>query len=186
MRKALDALYGAALFGACAAMVAIASLVLVQVLGRLADRIGSFLGLGRFGFAVPSLAEIGGFLFVAAAFLALPATFRAAVHVRVTLLVGWAGPRTDRFLTALALVVALGLTAYASWTVGGQALASFERGSVSFGLIAISLWIPQVVMTAGLVILAIAILDDLVAVLTGGEAQFRQVERSRAVGEGGH
>ena len=38
------------------------------------------------GLQVPSLAEIGGFLFVAAAFLALPATLRAAGHVRVTML----------------------------------------------------------------------------------------------------
>ena len=186
MRKALDALYGAALFGACSAMVLIATLVFIQVVARLIDRLSTLAGLGRFGFAIPSLAEIGGFLFVASAFLALPATLRAAGHVRVTLFVGWAGPRLERAMTAFVLIIALALAAYASWVVGGQAYASFERASVSYGLIAIPLWIPQAVMTTGLAILSIAILDELAAVLSGGEARFREIERTRGVDEGGH
>lgn len=186
MRKALDALYGAALFGACLAMVVIASLVFVQVIGRVIDRLAVLLGMGRLGFAVPSLAEIGGFLFVAAAFLALPATLRSAGHVRVTIVLRWFGPKSDRVLTVFVLLVALGLACFASWAAGWQAYSSFERGSVSYGLIAIALWIPQAVMTLGLVIFAIAILDELVAVVTGGEAAFRTVERNREVGEGVH
>jgi TRAP-type C4-dicarboxylate transport system permease small subunit len=186
MRKALDALYGAALFGACLAMVIIASLVFVQVLGRVADRIAVLLGMGRYGFAVPSLAEIGGFLFVAAAFLAMPAAFRSAGHVRVTIALRFLGPRGDRLLTILALLVALGLAGFATWVVGWQTVASFERGSVSYGLVPIALWIPQAVMTTGLLIFAIAILDELVTTLAGGEAAFRQAERNREVGEGAH
>lgn len=186
MRKALDALYGAALVGACLAMVLIASLVFVQVLGRVADRIAVALGMARYGVAIPSLAEIGGFLFVAASFLALPAALRAAGHVRVTLVLRYFGPSGDRVLTVLVLLAALGLAGFAAWSVGLQAYASYGRGSVSYGLVPLSLWIPQAVMTTGLVIFAIALLDELVAILAGGEAAFRKAEREREASEGGH
>jgi TRAP-type C4-dicarboxylate transport system permease small subunit len=93
MRKALDALYAGALVGACLAMVAIAALVFLQVGGRVVDRMLTWFGASRIGFAVPSLTEIGGFLFVAAVFLALPATLRAAGHVRVTLALRVLGER---------------------------------------------------------------------------------------------
>jgi hypothetical protein len=41
-------------------------------------------------------------------------------------------------------------------------------------------------MTAGILLFTIALLDELVAVLRGGEAEFRRVERTREAGEGGH
>lgn len=186
MRKALDALYGAALFGACLAMVVIATMVFIQVLGRVADRIAVLFGMDRYGFAIPSLAEIGGFLFVASAFLALPASLRAAGHVRVTLALRLFGDRGGRAMTILVLLIALGLTVFAAWAVGVQTLASYERGSVSFGLVAIPLWLPQVVMTAGIVIFAVALLDEMLAELRGGEAAFREAERQREASEGGH
>ena len=186
MRKALDALYGAALFGACLSMILIAGLVFIQVLARVVDSIVVWFGMPRFGFIIPSLAEIGGFLFVASAFLALPAALRAAGHVRVTLLLRFLGPTGDRIATFVALVVALGLTVFAAWALGIQALASFERGSVSYGIIAIPLWLPQSVMTLGIVIFAIAIIDEMFVLLRGGEPAFRYVERTREATEGGH
>lgn len=186
MRKALDALYGAALFGACLSMVAIAVLVLIQVIGRIIDRIADIFGMARIGLAVPSIAEIGGFLFICAAFLALPATLRAAGHVRVTIALRFAGEKSGRVLTAFVLIVALGLAAFASWTVGMQTYESFVRGSLSYGIVPIPLFIPQLVMTAGLVIFTVAILDELVMLLSGHEPAFRHIERTREISEGGH
>lgn len=186
MRKALDALYGAALVGACLSMVLIASLVLIQVLARILDRVVMLFGMPRYGFIIPSLAEIGGFLFVASAFLALPAALRSAGHVRVTLALRYLGARGDRIMTAFVLVVALALAVFATWSIASLTMSSYERGSVSYGLIAISLWIPQAVMTTGLGILVIALLDELLAVLRGGEAAFRTVERNREIGGGAH
>jgi TRAP-type C4-dicarboxylate transport system permease small subunit len=183
MRKALDALYGAALVGACLAMTAIGALVFVQVLGRILDRVATWLGIGRIGLAVPSLAEIGGFLFVAAAFLALPYTLRAGGHIRVTLALRFLGPAGDRLATLAVLAAGLGLALFATWNVGLQTLASWQRGSVSYGLIPIALWIPQAVMTSGLGLLALALLDELASALRG-EPAFRQSERARETGEG--
>ena len=186
MRKALDALYGAAMVGACLAMIVIAALVFIQIVARLLDRVVVLFGMPRYGFTIPSLAEIGGFLFVASAFLALPATLRAAGHVRVTLLLRYLGPAGDRVMTGLVLLVALALTAFAAWAVGVQTLASYQRASVSYGILAIPLWVPQAVMTVGIVIFAVALLDELVTTLRGGEAAFRATERNREAAEGGH
>ena len=184
MRKALDGVYAGALAGACLAMVIIASLVFLQVLGRMADRVGVWLGMGRFGFAVPSLAEFGGFLFVAAAFLALPYTLRAAGHVRVTLILRFLPPAADRWLTALVLAIAIGLMCFAAWFVGWQTVASHARGSVSYGLIPVALWLPQGVMTLGIVIFIVALVDELVATLRGKTAAFREAELEREQAEG--
>lgn len=186
MRKALDALYGAALVGACLSMIAIAALVFIQVMARVIDVVAVFLGMPRYGFIIPSLAEIGGFLFVAASFLALPATLRAAGHVRVTLLLRYFGPRGDRVMTVLVLVGALALGVFAVWSVWLLTWGSYVRGSLSVGIIAIPLWIPQGVMALGLAIFVVALLDELVAMLRGGQPAFRLTETQREASEGGH
>lgn len=186
MRKALDALYGAALVGACISMIIIATLVFIQVLARVLDRVVMLFGLPRYGFIIPSLAEIGGFLFVASAFLALAATLRSAGHVRVTIMLRFFRGVGDRVMTSLVLAVGLALTVFAAWAVTLQTIASYQRGSVSYGIFAIPLWLPQAVMTAGIVIFAIALLDELIATLRGGDAAFRVAERTREVTEGGH
>lgn len=186
MRKALNVLYGAALTGACLSMIAIAVLVSVQILGRVADSVAVALGIARFGISVPSLAEIGGFLFVTASFLALPWTLRTGGHVRVTLALHSFGPRLARLMNVLVLLGALGLIAFALWSVWLLTYGSFQRGSVSVGIIAIPLWIPQAVMLSGLAIFAVALVDELVAILRGGDAAFRLAETRREAAEGGH
>ena len=186
MRKALDALYGAALVGACLSMIAIAALVFAQVLGRVADSAAVMAGLPRYGFIIPSLAEIGGFLFVASAFLALPFTLRAAGHVRVTLAMRWFGPAGNRVMVLLALAAGLALTLFAARAVWLLTYASFMRGSVSVGIVAIPLWIPQGVMTLGLAIFAVALADELVALLRGRTPAFLDAEQRREATDGGH
>ena len=182
MRRALDAIYQAAMVGACLAMVTIASLVLVQVAGRMIDRVAVWLGMGRLGISIPSLAEIGGFLFVAAAFLALPATFRAAGHVRVTLALRFFGPLGNRILAAVVLIIAALLAGFLTWYAILQAIDAFDAGRVSYGLIRMPLWVPQSVMALGLVIFTLAILDELVAALRGNDPAFRAAERARDIG----
>lgn len=188
MRKALDGIYGAALVAACTAMVAIAALVFVQVAGRIVDRSMIAAGYAPFGIAIPSLAEIGGFLFVAAAFLALPATLRSAAHVRVTLVAQNAGPKLRRVLTLAVLAMALGLAGFATWHSAAQALDSYSFDTMSYGTIPIPLWIPQAGMTLGLALFALALLDELASALSGRTPAFlaaeAQAERATSGGAG--
>lgn len=180
MRRALDTLYGAAMVGACLSMVAIAVLVFVQVMGRVIDRVLLTLGFARWGISVPSLAEIGGFLFVASATLALAYTLRAAGHVRVTLALRLAPPAVTRVLTVLVLAAALALAAFATWHIGLRALDAWTSGRVSFGRVRVPLWIPQAVMTTGFAVFCVALLDELLAALRG-DPSFREEEMRREI-----
>lgn len=184
MRKALDNVYGAALAGACLAMVTIATLVLIQVLGRVVDEVLKGLGMARLGISVPSLAEFGGFLFVAAAVLALPATLRAAGHVRVTLILRGVGPLGNRVLAAVVLVVAIGIAGFLAWHVILDVLDAYRSGSVSYGRIVVPIWIPKAVMAVGLVVFTVALIDELVTALRGHDPAFRAAERERDVQAG--
>ncbi|MFW5641783.1 MAG: TRAP transporter small permease [Roseicyclus sp.] len=186
MRRMLDLIYSAALVASAAALVAIAGLVAFQVAGRILDRAILWAGGEALGLAVPSLAEIGGFLFVAAVFLALPATLRQGGHVRVTMLANALPGGLARVLTLLVLAGALALALFAAWHSWLQALDSRQFNSVSFGMIPIPLWLPQGAMTLGLGIFALALLDELVTALGGREPAFRHAEARRSLDEGGH
>lgn len=183
MRKVLDGLYSAALTIACLAMVAIAALVLVQILGRVLDRAMIIAGAVPYGFSIPSLSDFGGFLFVASATLALPATLRSGGHVRVSLLLNIGGTWVQRGLGIVVLFVALGLAGFATWHSGAQALDSWQFDAVSFGMVQVPLWIPQGVMTLGFGLLLIALADELVTFLRGNETAFQRAEDVRGTGE---
>lgn len=184
MRKLLDGLYATGLAAACLSMVAIAALVLTQILARMLDRALVIAGAAPIGFTVPSLSTFGGFLFVAAATLALPATLRAGGHVRVSLLLKIGGPWLQRGLAVLVLALALGLAGFAAWHSGAQALDSWQFNSRSFGMIPVPLWIPQGVMTLGFALLVVAVADELVATLRGQPPAYQRAEDAR--GTEGH
>lgn len=184
MRKALDTVYGAALAGACLAMVTIAVLVMIQVLGRVIDQGLDAAGMDRLGISVPSVAEFGGFLFVAAAFLALPSTLRSAGHIRVTLILRALGPLGNRVLAVLVLVGAVALAGYATWYVILDVIDAYRAGSVSYGQVVVPLWIPKSVMALGLVIFTLALVDELATALRGADPAFRAAERARDAQQG--
>lgn len=186
MRRMLDLIYAGSLVASAVSLVTIAVLVFAQIGGRILDRVVIATGGETIGFQVPSLAEIGGFLFVGAAFLALPATLRAAGHVRVTMLAQALPDAAARIVTVIVLATGLALALFAAWHSGVQAQDSWAFNSVSFGMVRIPLWIPQGVMTLGLGLFALALADELVAAIRGGTPAFRQAEAARGVDEGGH
>ncbi|MDG4647376.1 TRAP transporter small permease [Roseibacterium sp. SDUM158017] len=186
MRRALDLIYASALVASACGLVSIAALVFIQIAGRILDRALLAAGMETVGLQVPSLAEIGGFLFVAAAFLALPATLRAAGHVRVTMLARALPDAGARALTVAVLAAGLGLAGFATWHSWLQALDSWQFDSVSFGMIPIPLWIPQGAMTLGLGIFAVALLDELLAALAGRTPAFIAAEGAKSIDDAGH
>jgi len=161
MRKALDGLYLAS--GALAAifLAAIAVVIIIQVVARMR------------GIAFDST-ELSGFFMAASTFLGLAYTFRAGGHVRVSLLVNSMGGARRKMLELWCCVFGAGLSAFVSWNVLLFTLESFEYQDVSPGLMAIPFWIPQAGMSAGMIILTIALLDAAVAVATGRRAGYEE------------
>lgn len=183
-RRFLDRLYEAALALSALALAVIAVLVAVQVAGRIIDRAALALGAPAPGITVTSLAEIGGFLFVGAVFLALPGTLRAGGHVRVTMLAQALRGTPRRVLAALVLIAALALTGFALQSSWAQLVDSWMFSAVSYGMIKIPLWIPQAVMTLGLAIFLIALADEVLAILRGATPAFLAAEDSKETPDG--
>lgn len=176
MRLVLNGLYklSAALAALC--LCIIASLVLVQVLGRIIDGALRAFSLPILGLTVPSLNEIAGFLFVAATFLALASTLRQGDHIRVSMLIKAVGLRTRRVLETLVLAIGTSLAAFAAYHGVMQVVDSIAFHTVSFGTIRIPLAFPQAALAFGLIVFAVALADELVAVLAGAVPSYQIIE----------
>ncbi len=180
MRRWLERLYDASGVGAAGMLIAICALVAAQITLRLIDNAAHLLTGQRYGLMIPSVAEIAGFLLAAASFLALAHAFRHGAHIRVNLLLSRLPAPLRRLAEIFSLAVALGLTVFFGWNVWLMVVDSYSFGEVSYGIIAIPLWIPQAAMLAGIVVFAIAIADDLLAVLRGLPPSYERAEETGA------
>jgi TRAP-type C4-dicarboxylate transport system permease small subunit len=183
MRKLLDGLYTFTLALSAACLVVILVLVGAQVCGQIVDSVQKLLGFPPYGFLIPSLAEIGGYLFGAASFLALGATLKRGAHIRVTMLLGALGAGPRRILEFWALFAGLAIALYATWALGTLAYFSWKFGDVSSGLLPIKYWIPQSAMTLGLATLCVALLDEIVLTWRRGAPSFVRAESAITMGQ---
>jgi len=185
MRRYLDLLYRGS--GALAAffVVAIAVVTLLQVGANLANAVTGWV-TGRAGdLLVPSYAEFGGFFLAAASFLALAYTLRAGGHIRVTLVIQHVAGSGRRGMELWCVGVGAVLAAYFTYYTISLMLESLEFGDVSFGMVPVPLWIPQAVMALGLIILTIALIDEFVAIVTGGEPVYGATDSTVPGNRGG-
>jgi len=155
MRRILDLVYDAAAWLAAGFMIGTLVWVLLGIFGR------------SFDFHVRGTDAYAGYCMAAAGFLALAHTFRRGEHIRVTLLLEHAGaarPWLERLCLALALF-ASGLLAWYSVHLAWQSRAFND---VSTANDATPLWIPQIGMALGTVLLAVAFLDAFVGAWRSG------------------
>ena len=119
------------------------------------------------GLTIPSYADFTGFFLAAASFLALAQTLRQGGHIRVTLVISHLPPGLRHILEIWCLMLTSGVTVYFSWYTFSLVHESFIYNDLSPGMVAVPLWIPQAAMLLGLVILAIALLEELIDGLRG-------------------
>ncbi len=112
--------------------------------------------------------EFAGYAMLASAFLALASTFGRGEHIRVTLFLQRLQGAPRRLAEIWCLAFGTLLTGYLAWFSVKLCWQSYEINDLSTGLIAIPLWMPQVGMAVGAVVLCIAVLEQLVVVMTGG------------------
>ena len=159
MRRGLNAIYfGAALLGA-SFIVAIGVLISIQVLGR------------EFGMQVKGTDDLTAWSVVAAGFLPLAYTFRNGRHIRVTLLIEQAGA-VRKIAECSVLVVALFFVGFLTYSAFDMVWDSIRFKDVSQGLLVIPIWIPQIPIPIGSMVLCLAIIDDLITVLRGGTPSY--------------
>ena len=155
MRKLLDGLYTGAAALAALFMVGLLIMVLLSIVSR------------EVGFHVKGTDAYAGYLMAGSGFLALAHTLKKGEHIRVTLLLNAlkGGARRGMEIWALAAATLLSLL-FAFYSVR-LAWQSHVFHDISASNDATPLWIPQLGMAIGTVILAIAFIDELVLELRG-------------------
>jgi len=167
MRAALNGLYRLSGWLAAFFILAICLLVFAQVLLNLVDRLSSLFTGSAVGLAIPSYADFTGFFLAAASFFALAHTLREGGHIRVSLLIQYAGPGMRRILELWCATLAATVAIYFSWYAALLVHESYVYHDLSSGMIAVPIWIPQAAVLAGLVVLSIALLDEVWSILGG-------------------
>ena len=155
MRRALDALFNGAAALAALCMVGLLLMVLLSIVSR------------QLQFHVPGTDAYAGYLMAAAGFLALAHTLKRGEHIRVTLLLAALPGRWQKGMELWSLAFSTGLGILFAFYCCRLAWQSRSFNDVSTSSDATPLWLPQIAMAAGAVIMAIAFLDELVLELRG-------------------
>ncbi|WP_342359880.1 TRAP transporter small permease [Terrarubrum flagellatum] len=156
----LDALYLGAGWLAGAFLVLIFLLMIALSAGR------------QIGVNVPAGDDFTAWAMAAMAFLGLAHTFKSGDMIRVGLLLERLHGRTKRAFELLSLGVALVFILYFGRYMIEMVYDSWRFNDMAQGVVAMPLWIPQSGLAIGLVILAIAIIDEIVYVARGNNPSF--------------
>ena len=162
LRRVLDTAYllGGILAAIC--LFAIFVLMVVMSAGR------------EIGFNIPAGDDFAAFAMAALAFLGLAYVFKSGEMIRVGFLLERLHGGVRRVVEIACLSVGLAFISYFAWSAFTFTRDSWRLHDMSSGVIAIPLWIPQTAMVAGLVLLAIAMLDELLIVLSGRKPTYEK------------
>lgn len=155
MRKFLDFLYDGAGWLAALFMMGTLAMVLANVLGRM------------FHFNPSGSDAYAGYCVAAVSFLTLAHTLKRGDHIRVTLVLQHVGVKANRALEIVCHVAAAFLATALAWFSTRLVWQSYTFHDISQSTDATPLWIPQLSMAIGATLLAIAFVDELVAIIAG-------------------
>ena len=169
LRRVLDTAYFAG--GALAALflVAILALIVLQMLAR------------WFGFVFPGATDYAGYCMAAASFLAFAHALGKGAHIRVSIVLNALEAGKRRWLEVWCFGVGAVISTYVAWYAVKATRISHRFDEISQGLDATPIWIPQLSMCAGTILLAIAFWDHLARLLLTGAHGVR----AEGVGTGG-
>lgn len=151
----LDWLYRGCGMLAALCLVIIASLIILQIVGRL------------LGFIIPSADDIAGYCMAASIFLALADTLRAGGHIRVTMFLSWLPVPILRVVEFLNVSIATFFSGYFAWYAIRMVWQTYQFNEISQGYLPIPLWIPQSTMAFGLFVLFVAFVEEWWRVVRG-------------------
>ena len=150
MRRFLEGLYRGAAWLAAFCMIGVLAMVLTTIVTR------------QIGVHIPGTDAYAGYFMAGAGFLALAHTLKRGEHIRVTLFVSFLKGRAHRMLELWALGAAVLLAALFAYFSTRLAWQSHLFNDISTANDATPLWIPQIAMALGTIILLIAFIDEFV------------------------
>ena len=181
IRTFLDRLYLFAGYAAGAFLVLIFAIMMVMSVGR------------EVGLNIPAGDDFVSWCMAAMAFLGLAHTFKRGEMIRVGLLLERLSGRAKQVAELSALSIATAFVLYFAWYAVQMTYDSYRFNDMAQGVLAIPLWIPQLGYSGGLVILAIALIDEWIHVAGGNKPRYEKeppaspdelVERIAAGGAG--
>lgn len=155
MRRLLDGLYDAAAWLAALCMIGVLAFVLLSIVSR------------QMGFHVAGTDAYAGYAMAAAGFLALAHTLKKGEHIRVTLILGRLQGRARHALEIWAHTAGVLLAGLFAFYSVRLAWVSRSINDISTSNDATPLWIPQLAMAFGAIVLFIALVDDWILELRG-------------------
>ena len=162
IRIALDRLYLFSGYLAGAFLVVIFLLMMALSAGR------------PLGVNIPAGDDFVAWCMAATAFLGLAHTFKHGEMIRVGLLIDKLEGRTRHLFEIFSLIVGVGFIGFFAWHASWMTFDSWRFNDMAQGVVPVPLWIPQLGYSGGLVILLIALVDELVHVLRGNVPRYEK------------
>ncbi len=162
MRIFLDRLYLFAGYAAGAFLLAIFGLMMFMSVGR------------QFSLNIPAGDDFAAWCMAAMSFLGLAHTFKRGEIIRVGMLIERATGRRRWALELVALGISSAFILYFTWHAVTMTYDSWRFNDMAQGVLSIPLWIPQLGYSGGLLILAIALIDELVHVIKGNKPSYEK------------
>jgi TRAP-type C4-dicarboxylate transport system permease small subunit len=159
IRGALNRFYDACGYLSAAFMVGIALAIIAQIFARMRG-------------VTLDATEAAGLCLAASTFFGLAYTFRRGSHVRITLIIDRLPTRFRRRVEIFNCLLGAVAISFLAWNVSLLALQSYQFNDVSPGLLAMPFWIPQTGVAIGVIAFAVALIDELHWLLTGGAPRY--------------
>ena len=151
----LHFLYRAAGLLSALCLVLICGLILAQVIAR------------NMGSTLRDAEEFAAWSMAAAGFFGLSYALHAGAHIRVQVAMRFVPAGARHAMEVLASIIALAIAAYLAWFCVLFVWESYSFNEVSQGLVPVPMWLPQLPMALGAVLLVVAFAERLVCVLRG-------------------
>ena len=170
LRRALDALYLLSGIMAALCLIAILTLIVVQMLARWTGEV------------FPGAPDYAGYAMAAASFLAFANALNRGSHIRVSILLNAVPDGVRRVMEIWCFAIATAVMWYFVFYAQKFVYWSWKFNDISQGQDKTALWMPQSLMLFGAAVLAVALTDNLISVvLTGKHRIVRETADEGAV-----
>lgn len=149
----LRRLYLASGLLSAASLILICVLILAQVVAR------------NLGSTVRDAEEFAAWAMAAAGFFGLPYALHCGSHIRVSVVARFVPNSMHHAMEVLVSVIGVILAVYLAWYCSAFVLESYQFNEVSQGLVPVPMWMVQVPMVLGSILMAVAFAERLVRVL---------------------
>ena len=171
VRSVLDGLYWLSGVIASLCLIAILTLIVLQMAARWTGEV------------FPGAPEYAGYAMAGASFLAFANALNRGSHIRVSILLNAVGPRMRRLIEIWCFAIGTAVVWYFVYFAQRFVYFSWRFNDISQGQDRTLLWMPQSLMLAGAVILAIALTDHFLHLVFSGNHRIKRDLVDQSFGE---